>query len=160
MITKQEIRTLILRTNRDGLIHFLDMCLENMNEQQIDSVFGDLYYEEVVQKLPATLVLARIKKFLEESLAGKYYAPFAIDAKNYNWIPPETEAWYSQLSIWLDRSCELVQEGHKHIAKKCFDLCFQLIEKQSDDDTVFAHELGDWMLHTRYDYEAIYKGLK
>ena len=27
------------------------------------------------------------------------------------------------------------------------------------DDTVFAHEIGDWMILTKHDYQAIYKGL-
>jgi hypothetical protein len=83
-----------------------------------------------------------------------------MNSKNYNWVPPETEAWYSELSTWLDRSCELVKHGHHNIGKECLDICFQLIDKQSDDDTVFAHELGDWMIYAQHDYEAIYKSLQ
>lgn len=160
MIDKRAIRTLMLQTNKEGLLQFLDACLESMNEEQLDSVFGNLYYEQVIQQLPATLVLAKIKIFLKDSLAGMYYAPFEMDSKNYTWIPPETDAWYNQLSMWIDRSCELVQEGHRSIGKKCLDICFQLIDKQADGDTVFAHESGDWMIHSQHDYEAIYKSLK
>lgn len=160
MLDKQSLRRLILQAQREDLIQYLDLCLEQMTDQQLSHVFGDLFYEEVVQKLPPSAVLERIQQFQKDSLAGKYYAPFNMNSKNYNWVPPETEQWYDELATWLDRSCELVEQGHKQIAKQCLDICFQLIEKQYDDDTVFAHELGDWMIHTQYDYEAIYKGLK
>ena len=157
---KQSIRTLILKADRNELIEYLNSCLEQMTGEQLDWVFGDVYYEQVIQKLPATLVLTQIKKFLEDSIAGKYYAPFNMNSKNYTWIPPETNAWYSELSTWLDRSCELIEQGHQQIGKQCLDICFQLIDKQGDDATVFAHELGDWMIHAKYDYVAIYKRLK
>lgn len=160
MLDKQQIRTLILKSNPEELIQYIDACLEEMTDQQIDHVFGDLYYQEVIQKMAPQVVLKQIKIFLKDSLAGKYYAPFNMDSKNYNWIPPETEAWYTELATWLDRSCELVEQGHRKIAKECLDICFQLIDKQGDDDTVFAHELGDWMIVASYDYEAIYKSLK
>jgi len=156
----EQLRILILKSNPQELIQYLDACLEQMTNQQIDAVFGDLYFEQVIQRMAPGVVLEQIEKFLKKSLAGEYYAPFNMNSKNYNWVPPETEQWYNELSTWLDRSCELVEEGHREIGKECLDICFQLIDKQIDDDTVFAHELGDWMIYSKYDYKAIYKNLK
>lgn len=160
IVDKQQLRRLILQADRQQLIQYLDACLEEMTIDQLDTVFGDLYYEQVIQKLSPPLVLAQLKKFLADSLAGKYYAPFNMNSQNFNWVPPETDAWYSELSGWLDRSCELVEQGHGRFGKECLDICFQLIEKQGDDDTVFAHEAGDWMIRSKYDYEAIYRELR
>ena len=160
MLDQQQLRILILKADREELIQYIDTCLKEMTDQQIDNVFGDLYYEQVVQQMTPLMVLDKIKIFLKDSLAGKYYAPFNMNSKNYTWVPPETEAWYSELSTWLDRSCEIAEQGHRKIGKECLDICFQLIDKQCDDDTVFAHELGDWMICTQQDYKAIYKKLK
>ena len=160
MLDKQQLRILILKASREELIQYLDTCLEEMTDGQIDAVFGGLYYEQVIQKMQPHVVLEQIKEFLKDSLAGVYYAPFAMNSKNFDWVPPQTEAWYSELSTWLDRSCELVEQGHLKIGKECLDICFQLIDKQSDDDTVFAHELGDWMIHASYDYKAVYENLQ
>lgn len=160
MLDKQQLRILILKVNREELIQYIDTCLEEMTDLQIENVFGGLYYEQIIQHMTPLMVLDKIKVFLKDSLAGKYYTPFNINSKNYNWVPPETEAWYRELSTWLDRSCELVKQGHRKIGKECLDICFQLIDKQSDDDTVFAHELGDWMIHAQHDYESIFKSLQ
>ncbi len=160
MIDKQQLRILILKANREEPIQYIDTCLEEMTDRQINTVFGGLYYEQVIQSMQPQVVLEQIKVFLKESLAGVYYAPFDMNSKNFDWVPPQTEAWYSELSIWLDRSCELVEQGHLKIGKECLDICFQLIDKQGDDDTVFAHELGDWMIHANHDYTAVYENLQ
>lgn len=160
MIDPQQLQTLIQKASREELLQYIDSCLQEMTDQQIDAVFGDLYYEEVIQQMTPQMTLSKIKVFLKDSLAGKYYAPFAINSKNFTWVPPETEAWYTELSTWLDRSCELVEQGHRAIGKECLDICFQLIEKQGDDDTVFADELGDWMICARHDYKAVYESLQ
>lgn len=160
MVDTQQLRTLIIKSNREELIQYIDDCLKEMTGQQVDNVFEGLYYEKVIQKMPPNIVLDKIKEFLKDSLAGKYYAPFTWNSQNYDWVPPETEDWYTRLSTWLDRSCELVEQGHRKIGKECLEICFQLIAKQADDDTVFAHDLGSWMIYAKHDYEAIYKSLQ
>ena len=158
-INKLQLLDLIANKNRENLLQYLGNCMDEMNPEQLDLVFGDLYYEKIIQQLAPDTVLEKIKTFLADSLAGKYYAPFNINSKNYSWIPPETDAWYSELSTWLDRSCELVQEGQLEIGEKCLDICFELIDKQCDE-IVFADEIGDWMITADHDYEAIYQQLK
>lgn len=103
-------------------------------------------------------LLQHLETFVQRSKAGFFYREFAIDSKNYTWVPPHTDAWFFELGLWLDKACELVQMQDEMTARTIFEACLPLIEDMTE--IVFANETGDWMLHTHYDYEAVYEALK
>ena len=68
MIDKQLLRILILKANQEELIQYMNTCLEEMTNQQIENAFGGLYYEQVFQQMTPLIVLDKIKVFLKDSL--------------------------------------------------------------------------------------------
>ena len=64
-----------------------------MTRDQRETVFGR-YVEAAppaaVEVVEGATLLEEGKRFQEESLAGAYYAPFAINSKNYRHIPRTT----------------------------------------------------------------------
>jgi len=107
---------------------------------------------------PLAALLEHLKTFEQRSHEGFFYREFAIDSKNYTWTPPHTDAWFFELGLWLDKACELAQMQDEMTARTIFEACLPLIEDMTE--IVFANETGDWMLHTHYDYEAVYEALK
>jgi len=80
-------------------------------------------------------------------LAGKYYAEFEWNSKNYTHVPEETEQWFDLLNDLLADSTQLSTRGEHAIAVECFGLLYDLIEQMEEgEEIVFAHELGMWML--------------
>jgi len=159
-INLTQLRKMLLQTDRDGLLQSLDAALNVMSEAQIEEVFGATYHEQIIQPMNPVEVLRRVQQFHADSLARTYYAPFNMNSKNYQWVPPETEDWLGEISTWLDRSCELVEEGHPPHARQCLPLLIELIDKINEgEEIVFAHEVGDWMIHAQQDYRAIYQQL-
>ncbi len=150
---------LLAQQEKTALLAYLEACLIAKSQEQ-QAVFGQLVYAQNTAKLSPDEVIAAVKQVHTGSLAGKYYAPFSMNSKNYDWVPPETEAWFDEISIWLDRYCELAAKGHSVEAKQGLDLLMELIRKMNDgDEIVFAHEYGDWMIFAQYDYLTVYKQL-
>lgn len=92
-------------------------------------------------------LLKRVQQFHRDSLARKYYAPFAMNSKNYRHIPEETEKWFALLGALLKDSIQLTTQEEHTLAVACFDLLYQLIESmEKGKEIVFAEEVGRWMI--------------
>lgn len=135
------------------LIEFIETVFINLEPRPQRDAFGDLYYELVKEKQTPSDLLDNIENFYEDSLAGYYYESFMINSKNFSDIPEETDKWFDELSRYLDFTSDLVEVKNYPIAVKCFKMLFELIEKMEEgEEIVFAHELGDWMIHANSDY--------
>lgn len=67
-------------------LELLDAAYAVMNQRQRKAVFGRYAVPE--KPAPAAAgTLREIKKFQQDSLAGKYYAPFNVNSKNWMHIP-------------------------------------------------------------------------
>ena len=92
-------------------------------------------------------LLRAIRKFRQDSLAGKYYAPFNVNSKNWRHIPAETGIWFDRLGQFLADSIQLTQQGEHPQAVACFGLLYELIAAmEKGQEIVFADELGSWMI--------------
>lgn len=127
-----------------------------MGEAHRREVFENFIWQSSLENLTPEKHLSDVKAFYDDSIKGIYYQPFAMDSKNYRDIPEKTKQWFNALGDLLDLTCILAEKGEKEIARSCFEKLFTLIEKMTDE-IVFAHELGDWMLVTRYNYKGIYE---
>lgn len=65
-------------------------------------------------------------------MAGHYYAPFEINSKNFSHIPEETDAWFDEISDYLEDSSKLTDQGDHKMAVQCFKLLHELIDKMED----------------------------
>jgi len=92
-------------------------------------------------------LLRQIKSFYDESLKGVYYAPFAINSKNYMEIPEETEEWFEKLGDLLEASMRVRVKGNHQVAVECFGILYKLIDKMCvEHGIIFAHKYGTWMI--------------
>ena len=80
-------------------------------------------------------------------MAGAYYAPFAINSKNFMHIPDKTRAWFRRLGALLEASCRLTAQGEHQYAASCFRILYELIAAMElGQEIVFADEIGSWMI--------------
>ena len=99
--------------------------------------------------LPITgrTLLKKVRQFHADSLAGRYYAPFAVNSKNWWHIPKETEEWTKQAAKLLEACCQISAQGAYREAATCFELLYELLEAVDRGEEIFyAEEAGTWMV--------------
>jgi hypothetical protein len=128
-------------------LELLECAYDEMNTNRRRAVFG-----QFAQRIPPAVrdgksLLQEVGAFQQDSLAGKYYAPFRINSKNFMDIPEETEEWFERLGDLLQGSLHLSEQGEHEWAVACFRILYDLIETmESGEEIVFADELGSWMI--------------
>ena len=126
----------------------LGAAYDTINQHQRETVFGqDAAPVRRTANTDASKLLPSIKRFHRESLAGKFYASFNVNSKNWMHIPKETEAWFDHLGRYLTKSADLTKQGLHQEAVAGFSLLYELIgAMEAGDEIVFADELGGWMI--------------
>lgn len=129
-LKKQDINT---------LIKLLQDCYDIMSTQKIRDVFGHVenkWMEKSAISLDGKKTLEAVRKFQEESLAGKYYAPFDINSKNYMDVPEETDMWFEKIGDLITDSLQLSsQNDHVH-AVQCFQILYELVDQMESGDNI------------------------
>lgn len=129
------------------LLEMLQLAFDTMSTSQRHEVFGEAISEVPASSIDGGEVLAAIEEFYEKSVDGYYYAPFDINSKNFSDIPEETDAWFDEVSDYLEDSSRLTDQGDHDIAVQCFKLLKKLIDKMAEgEEIVFADEYGTWMI--------------
>ena len=129
------------------LIEFLAAAYDEMTTEQRWAVLGRAV--EKAKPLPADgpSLLKRVLKFKRDSLAGKYYAPFDINSKNFMHVPEKTRLWFDTIGDLLGESAEVSLSGDHTHAVECFQVLHDLIEHmENGEEIVFADEYGTWMI--------------
>jgi hypothetical protein len=121
-------------------------------------VFGNYARSLPPEPVDGEALLRKIERFQERSLAGYYYEPFAINSKNWTYVPEETKRWFEGMGDYLKASRQLTAQGNHLHAVACFGILFELIEAlDSGEEIVFADEIGSWMIPgDKKDYVAAY----
>ena len=128
------------------LLELLRSAYSELSTTQRRWIFGK-FTEQRSSRVDGKKLLKGIKEVERESLAGVYYAPFAINSKNYMHIPEETEEWFDRIGDLLKDSAKLTEQGEYGLAVECFGILYRLIETmERGEEIVFAHEYGSWMI--------------
>ena len=123
-----------------------------MSPQQRRSIFAEELDQLRLIAFPGESVIAELEKFREDSINGRYYAPFDIDSKNFTYVPNETEEWFDRLGDFFNAATLLVEKGEFSIAVAAFEIICELVDiMESGDEIVFADEYGSWMIPVRED---------
>jgi hypothetical protein len=146
--------------SKPKLLKHLEAVLELLEDSQLDDWLGDWRFQKRRADKPNVGNIEAFKDFERRSRAGEYYAPFEINSKNFRHIPPETDRWFSELDRWVDFACKSALAGKLDLAKPILDGCMHLLDDLGNDNIVFAEELGDWMLLSKYDYRAIHQQIQ
>jgi len=132
---------------KDELMELLRAAYRIMNTEQRRTVFGKTAEKVLSLQIDGKKLLKKVKQFHRDSLAGKYYASFDMNSKNFTHIPEETDEWFEALSDLLENSARLSKQGEHSLAVQCFMPLYELIEAvDSGCEIVFADELGSWMI--------------
>lgn len=92
-------------------------------------------------------LLRDVNKFHKDSFNQVYYAPFAVNSKNWQHIPEATEEWFERCGALLKKASQLSRRGHHSHAVSCFALLYETIfAMEEGEEIVFADEYGSWML--------------
>ncbi|MFO7971503.1 MAG: hypothetical protein R6U40_07115 [Desulfobacterales bacterium] len=146
-MNKERLFEYIKAQNHLKLLDLLSRAFDILNANQRQDVFGKIAKEAPPLRVEGKRLLATIEQFYQNSISGHYYDPFDINSKNFSQIPEETDAWFEELSDYLEDSSKLSDQGDHKIAVQCFKLLHELIDKMEDgDEIVFADEYGTWMI--------------
>src|SRR5438067_1753309 len=143
------------------LLGLLQVAYDVMTWDQREAVFGR-YIEAAppaaVEAVEGAMLLEEVEVFHEESLAGAYYAPFAINSKNFMHIPDKTRVWFRRLGDLLEAGCRLTAQGEHQYAASCFGILYDLIDAMAlGRKIVFGEEIGSWMIPgNAQDFVAAY----
>lgn len=129
-------------------LELLGEAYDTMNHRQRKAVFGkSVVVADQPAKADGNGVLREILRFQQDSLAGRFYAPFNINSKNWMQVPKETETWFERLGDFLTQSTALTQQDQHANAVACFGLLYELIAAmENGEEIVFADEIGSWMI--------------
>lgn len=146
-MNKKRLFTHLKTQSQSKLLEILQSAFDTMNTNQRHDVFGKIISSAPTLSVDGEEVLATIEAFYEKSVDGYYYAPFDINSKNFSDIPEETDAWFDEISDYLEDSSKLTDQEDHGIAVRCFKLLHKLIDKMEDgEEIVFADEYGTWMI--------------
>ena len=125
-MNKERLLKYLGKQDPSTLLELLTSAFDAMDINQRHDVFG-----KIIKKVPPSPVegkklLTTIKQFYKKSMAGHYYAPFDINSKNFSHIPEETDAWFDEISDYLEDSSKLTDQGDHKMAVQCFKLLHEL----------------------------------
>lgn len=129
------------------LLQLLDAAYNEMTYDQRETIFGA--YAETLSPvdIDGETLLDEVEVFQGESLAGAYYAPFAINSKNFMHVPEETNEWFGRLGDLLQASSRLTGQGEHEHAVACFTILYELVDAMGrGEEIVFGDEIGSWMI--------------
>ena len=157
-MNKKQIFEKLEHEKSNILLELLRTAYDTMNTTQRQEVFGKFSKSIPKPMKDGIAVLEEVEDFEKNSLAGRYYAPFMIDSKNFMDIPDETEEWFQRLDELLESSTSLSQQREHDWAVACFQILYKLIDKmESGEEIIFADEYGSWMIPgNEKDYIAAY----
>ncbi|HSH78691.1 MAG TPA: hypothetical protein VLA19_09190 [Herpetosiphonaceae bacterium] len=144
---KERLFALLATQDAPTLLALLSRAYDQMQYDQREAVFGEFDRSLPPAPVEAEALLEEVEAFQRVSLAGMYYAPFAINSKNFMHIPDETKEWFDKLGDLLTASFQLSARGDHMHAAACFSILYELIDAMEDgEEIVFAHEYGSWMI--------------
>ena len=135
-MNKKRLFKYIKTQNQSKLLELLSLAFDTMDTKQRHDVFGNAAEELPPSSVDGEEILNTIEQFYEKSMAGYYYAPFDINSKNFSDIPEETDAWFDEISDYLEDSSRLTDQGEHEMAVQCFKLLHELIDKMEDGDEI------------------------
>lgn len=146
-MNKLQLFEFLATCDPSALLNLLSAAYDAMGHDQRQAVFGQPAKAQPPAPVDGEALLDEVAEFRRASLAGEYYAPFAINSKNYMHIPEETKEWFDRLGDLLQASVQLTAQGDHLYAVACFDALYELIHTlERGDEIVFADEIGSWMI--------------
>lgn len=144
---KAEVFRVLAGKRKGELLRLLGHAFDALSVRDRRYLFGDAVRKAGLGKVGGQKLLKEVEKFHKDSLNKGYYAPFAVNSKNFSHVPEETEFWFERLADLLKKSSLLTKQGEHQQAVACFSLLYELVLAIDEgEEIVFADELGSWMM--------------
>ncbi len=129
------------------LLDILRRVYDQLDRHERQALFGQYIPKPPPAELRGDELMAEIEDFQRSSLAKRYYKPFAMNSKNWSYVPDETNEWFHRLGELLEASTQLTRQGNHAQAIACFGILFALIDRmENGSEIVFGDEIGSWMI--------------
>jgi plasmid stabilization system protein ParE len=146
-VDAKELFKFLAKQNKPTLLGHLHDAFDAMTAKQRRDAFADCVRPPVKAAVKGGGLRRQIEQFYRDSRAGKYYAPFAINSKNFMDVPEETEEWCDLFARFVASASKLTTQGDHAQAVACFAMLFELLQSvDSGDEIIFAEEAGSWMI--------------
>lgn len=146
-MNKEQLFAFFREQDRTALLSALDAAFDEMTTDQRNAVFGPAIQRAKPLHVDGLSLLEQVRQFEHASLAGRYFAPFEINSKNYWLVPEETKAWFERLGDLLIDSELLSRQGDHAVAIACFIVLYELVEAMCrGEEIVFGDRCGTWMI--------------
>jgi hypothetical protein len=146
-VDEEQVFAHLQKKKKDVLLEYLRAAYEEMSIDQRRTVFGDLAHKPTKARIDGALLWRDVEQFCRDSRARYYYAPFPINAKNFMYVPEETEEWCEHFADLARDACRLTDQGDHAHAVKCFAALYGLeAAVDAGEEIIFAEEAGGWMI--------------
>ena len=132
-MNKERLFEYVKTQNQSKLLELLSLAFDTMTTNQRHDVFGKTAKEVPPSSVDGEEILTTIEQFYEKSMAGYYYAPFDINSKNFSDIPEETDAWFDEISDYLEDSSRLTDQGEHEMEAWGRTLDYKLVQRLNND---------------------------
>jgi hypothetical protein len=157
-IDRDKVRAAIRKLGNEYIFCMLDDAIDLLSASKLHKVVKK--YLDVKQvgagseKATKSDLLADVKAFEKNSLAGEYYESFNVNSKNYMEQSKGTTAWIAECCRLLNRCAAQARKADPSETCQAFDIIFGLLNHIDDcrDDVIFfADEGGSWQVGVDWD---------
>ena len=157
-IDREKLRAELRNLGNERIYYMLIDAIEVLPSAKLCKIVGkyldlELLRPEAAKKTEPVL-LADVKRFEKDSLAGKYYVSFNVNSKNYMEKSAGTISWIAEFHQLLDRCVNSAKESDPMETRQAMDVLFSLldyIDKCNDDVIFFADEGGSWQVGVNWE---------
>ena len=144
---EKELFAHLAKQKKSILLDYLRGAFREMSEEQRCDVFAEALPTPRRRSVDGNRLAEDLDQFRRDSLARKYYAPFAMNSRNYRHVPEKTREWCKRFAEFVEDAMDLTEKA-KHVqAVRCFATLWELMSAVgSGEEIIFAEEVGTWMI--------------
>jgi hypothetical protein len=150
-VDPDKLRARLQGMSRGDLLMVAERAVDLVPRARLAALVGGTVRPEDLAPAGTTAasLLAEVKRFHDESRAGKYYESFAVNSKNYMDTSLGTERFIAEFARLVTRCTRAASKGPRGPVREAFELLLSLlrhIEACEDDVIFFADEGGSWQV--------------
>lgn len=150
-IDHEKLRRDLRTMSRGDLLIIAERAAELMPRAKLETLLGDYVPVNAMAKSTAqkTPLLSEVQAFYRESLDGRYFQSFDVNAKNCTGSSVGTDAFIAEFHRLLGKCVRAAGTRSRKGLLVAFDLLLRLLEhidEAHDDLVFFADEPGAWQV--------------
>ncbi|MGM0577772.1 MAG: hypothetical protein ACQEXJ_18745 [Myxococcota bacterium] len=150
-IDRDKVRAEARKLDGTGLRVWLDRAIDMLPDEAFPELIEDYVWLKDILADEGTQpdLLKTIRRFHQESLAGRYYQDFNVNSRNFMEKSRGTELFIAEHSRLLDACMKADRQDDVEVVREGLRLLIDLmrqIDECRDDIIFFADEAGSWQV--------------